>query len=117
LSAGDARVAPDVRRACRSYAWRDGQPAAVSPTATIHLRRGGRLTITDNDVMPHTLIATRARGAQVVTPAMTHMGARSTVSFPTPGTYVFTTRAGEDYMTGVQTIGPDHDLVLNVDVS
>ena len=42
------------------------------------------------------------------------MGARSSVTFPTAGTYVLSTKAGEDYMKGVQTIGEDNTLHIRV---
>ena len=45
---------------------------------------------------------------------MDHMGARSTATFATPGTYSLTTKAGEDYTKGIQTIGPDNTLRLKV---
>jgi len=48
---------------------------------------------------------------------MGHMGARSTVTFPTAGTYSLTTRPGEDYRAGVKTTGPDNTLRIKVVVS
>jgi hypothetical protein len=48
---------------------------------------------------------------------MKHMGATAYVGFPTKGTYVFTTKAGEDYMSGVKTIGEDNVLKLVVTVT
>jgi hypothetical protein len=45
------------------------------------------------------------------------MSARAHVGFPAKGTYVFTTKAGEDYMQGIKTIGEDNVLKLTVIVS
>jgi hypothetical protein len=42
------------------------------------------------------------------------MGATTTVKFLHPGTYVFTTKPGEDYMKGVKTTGEDNVLTLKV---
>jgi hypothetical protein len=38
------------------------------------------------------------------------------VTFTKPGVYTFTTKAGEDYMSGVKTIGEDNVLKLTVTV-
>jgi hypothetical protein len=35
------------------------------------------------------------------------MGSRTKVTFAKAGTYTFTTKAGEDFMSGVKTIGED----------
>jgi len=48
---------------------------------------------------------------------MNHMGATTTATFTNAGTYVLTTKAGEDYMTGFTTVGPDNPLTLKVIVS
>ena len=51
-------------------------------------------------------------------PAMlARMGSSSKVTFTKAGVYKFTTKAGEDYMTGVKTIGEDNVLRLTVTVS
>jgi hypothetical protein len=39
-------------------------------------------------------------------------GPHAAVSFPRAGTYAFTTRAGEDYRPGIETVGPDNRLRL-----
>jgi len=49
--------------------------------------------------------------------AMTHMGASTKVVFSKAGVYRFTTRAGEDYMSGMKTVGEDNVLRLRVTVS
>jgi len=79
---------------------------------------GGTITVTNNDVMSHRLIEKSGPRAVISgSPALTHMGATATVKFPHAGTYVFTTKAGEDYMKGVKTIGEDNVLRLTVTVS
>jgi plastocyanin len=89
----------------------------LSPRATIHLAAGGVLRMQNNDVMPHTIVLARGPQATLVGAAMAHMGAKSTVTFPTAGTYSLTTKPGEDYMNGVTTIGPDNTLRIRVVVS
>jgi hypothetical protein len=89
--------------------WRASQSVAV--------KRGSVLTVVDNDVMPHTLIQTHGPKALVTGAAMKHMGARAHVAFAAKGTYVFTTKVGEDYMKGVKTIGEDNVLRLVVKVA
>jgi len=88
--------------------------AKSSPNATIHLATGGVLNVQDNDVMPHQLIRLSGPKPSFTGAAMSHMGARSSVTFPTAGTYVLSTKAGEDYMKGIQTIGEDNTLHIRV---
>jgi hypothetical protein len=65
--------------------------------------------------MSHLLLQTGGPVAAVATaPKMGHMGAQAKVSFPAAGVYHFTTKAGEDYMSGVKTVGEDHTLKLDV---
>jgi hypothetical protein len=87
-------------------------------TLNVRLARGGTITIVDNDVMPHKLI--KLSGPAVTykgSPAMSHMSAWVRVGFAKAGVYRFTTKAGEDYMKGVKTIGEDNVLRLTVQVS
>ena len=91
--------------------------AQSAPTATVHLAVGGTLNLQDNDVMPHKLFSLSGPQASFSNADMTHMGARSTVSFPAAGTYVLSTKAGEDYTKGIKTIGEDNVLRLTVTVS
>jgi hypothetical protein len=42
------------------------------------------------------------------------MSATLRVTFPKAGVYTFTTKVGEDYMSGVKTIGEDNVLRLTV---
>ena len=95
----------------------NGSPMAASQFA--HLEHGNGITVTDNDVMPHMLVQTAGPTAQMANVQMSKMGAQSTVVFPTPGVYKFTTKAGEDYPSaaGLETTGEDHVLTLTVYVS
>jgi hypothetical protein len=104
---------------------------------SVKLARGGKLSITDNDVMPHQLV--RLSGPRVayslVNPGsmmggsmmgtlkapyasgmMPHPGAVLRVTFARAGVYTFRTAAGEDYMKGVKTTGEDNVLKLVVTV-
>ena len=88
--------------------------AQSAPTATVHLAVGGTLNLQDNDVMPHKLYSVSGPQATFTNADMNHMGAKSSVSFPAAGTYVLSTKAGEDYMKGVNTIGEDNTLKIRV---
>jgi plastocyanin len=98
------------------HAWAiDGQTPQAS--TTVSLAVGGTLLVTDDDVMPHTLMQTGGPSAQLIDPAMRHMGSAATVTFAKAGVYTFTTKAGEDYMSGVNTTGPDNTLKMTVKVA
>jgi hypothetical protein len=101
-------------RGCHSWSL-DGKTWRASQSLT--LVRGGVLTVVDNDVMPHKLIQVSGPKALLSGTAMKHLGASAHVGFPVRGTFVFKTRAGEDYMTGVKTIGEDNILKLVVKVT
>jgi len=111
---------------CHAWSLNGGAFAAKQ---TVSLPRGGSVTVVDNDVMSHKLIKTS--GAAVTITNMTtgmmgtkagqgmmaHMGASTKVVFSRRGVYTFTTKPGEDYMSGVKTIGEDNVLRLTVTVS
>jgi plastocyanin len=110
-------VITHITRGCHDWAVDGGSPA---PTQTVKLTRGGYMTLTNNDVMPHTLIQTSGPAAAAAQgPQMGHMGARSRVTFGTPGVYSFETKAGEDYPSakGMETVGADHTLRMKVIVA
>ncbi len=100
-------------RGCHSWALNGGP---FNPSQKITLARGATLTIRNTDVMPHVLIKANGPAAVLKHAAMNRMGAIATVTFLKSGTYVFTTKAGEDYMAGVKTTGPDNILSLVVHV-
>jgi hypothetical protein len=116
-------------RGCHTWSVDGG---AYRATQSLVVRRGSWLTITNNDVMPHQLVKTSGPAVlftAVKTPMgmgimgtfapsmLAHMGATVKVTFRHPGVYRFKTRAGEDYMKGMETIGEDNVLQLVVTVS
>jgi hypothetical protein len=102
-------------KGCHTWAFTGG---AWKATQQITLAKGAKLTVVDNDIMPHTLVQQSGLRAKLSTPAMRHMGARATAVFSKTGTYVFRTKAGEDYpsMSNMKTIGEDNVLRLVVTV-
>jgi plastocyanin len=116
------------------HAWSlNGDAFKASQSVTLH--RGGSISITNNDVMPHKLVVTSGPAVTITrleagtamgmmgskgpfAPAMlARMGASSKVTFSKAGVYKLTTRPGEDYMAGVKTTGDDNVLTLTVTVS
>jgi plastocyanin len=103
-------------RGCHSWSVNGG---AFKATQSITLRKGGWLSVTDNDVMSHTLVLTGGPALAIPGAKLAHMGASLKVRLTTPGVYHFKTRAGEDYpsMKGMKTIGEDNVLKLTVVVA
>jgi plastocyanin len=84
----------------------------------VRLAGAGTITFVNNDVMPHRLIQRSGPAVRYIGRTnMNHMSASVKVRFPRAGTYRFTTKAGEDYMQGMKTIGEDNVLTLKVVVS
>lgn len=116
-------------RGCHAWSVDGG---AYKATQSLVVRRDGTITVTNNDVMPHQLVKTSGPAVQLATvstpmtgmglkgmfgPSMlAHMGATVKVTFTHPGVYRFRTKAGEDYMAGMKTIGEDNLLQLKVTV-
>ena len=101
-------------RGCHSWSVNGG---AYKPSQSIRLAKRATVTIVNNDVMPHKLV--KLSGPALTLPAtsnMNHPGATTTVKFTKAGVYTFKTRAGEDYMKGMKTIGEDNVLKLTVTV-
>jgi plastocyanin len=102
-------------RGCHSWSVNGG---AYKPTQSLTLARGGTVTFTNNDVMPHHVIKTSGPAVKFFGKAtMGKIGASTKVVFSKAGTYRFTTKVGEDYMKGVKTIGEDNVLKLTVKVA
>ena len=99
---------------CHSWSL-DGKTWRASQSVT--LARGSVLTVIDNDVMPHTLIQLHGPKTAISGAAMKHMSAAAHVVFLVKGTYVFMTKAGEDYTKGIKTTGEDNVLKLVVKVA
>ena len=96
------------------HTWALGQ-GAYAAHLTASLAVGGTITIRNNDVMSHRLIEKSGPKAVISgSQSMSHFGATSKVTFLRAGTYVFTTKPGEDYMKGVKTTGEDNVLTLKV---
>ncbi len=101
-------------RGCHSWSVNGG---AFKASQSITLRHGGWLSVTDNDVMSHRLVETSGPTVRIASATLNHMGATLKVTFTKPGVYHFTTKAGEDYTSGVKTIGEDNVLRLTVVVT
>ena len=99
---------------CHAWSVNGG---AFAASHSLPLQRGGWLTVTNTDVMPHRLVLTSGPALRITNGLLSHMGASVKVTFLKPGVYHFTTKAGEDYMAGVKTIGADNVLRLTVVVS
>ncbi|MDX6540998.1 MAG: hypothetical protein QOI71_2608 [Gaiellales bacterium] len=105
---------------------------AYKPSQSATIARGDSLSVTNNDVMPHKLIETSGPAVTITRlgagmagmglkgnfpPAMmARMRSAAKVTFSKAGVYKFTTKAGEDYMSGVKTSGEDNVLKLTVTV-
>ena len=101
-------------RGCHAWSFNGG---AYKASLKVTVARGTTLKVIDNDVMPHHLIQLAGPKAKLISPAMKHMSAQAKVVFPRKGTYRFTTRAGEDYVQGMKTVGEDNVLRITVVVS
>ena len=122
LAAGAAAAAPTrdasllIRhqvRGCHTWSFNAG---SFKASQTLTLARGGRLTITNNDVMPHKLVKLSGPALTFGPAGMSHMGATLKLRFMHAGVYHFTTKAGEDYpaMAMMKTVGEDNVLRLTV---
>jgi hypothetical protein len=127
-AAGSTLVITHKVQGCHIWALNGARPAV---NQTIRLHPGQTLTIRNNDVMPHQLIKTSGSAivmrllatgtmstgtlkAPYAGGMMPHMASVLRVSFPKAGTYVLRTKAGEDYMAGVKTVGEDNVLKVKV---
>lgn len=101
---------------CHAWAIGTGKYAAFQ---AVTIKAGATLTFTNNDVMPHTLKQLAGPAVTMRTPRMATMHAGAAITFTKPGSYVFTTKPGEDYpsmanMPGMKTKGEDNVLKLVV---
>ena len=102
-------------RGCHAWAL-NGSAGRASLSA--RLVRGGSITFVNVDVMPHKLFLKSGPAVNFRSnPSLRHIGASVKVTFSKAGTYLFKTKAGEDYMPGVKTIGEDNILRLTVTVA
>ena len=100
-------------RGCHAWALNGG---AYRPTQRLRTSPGTILTFTDDDVMPHRLVQLSGPRVTIRAANMHTPGATASLQVFAKGTYVFRTRAGEDYMPGMKTIGEDNVLRLVVTV-
>jgi plastocyanin len=114
------------------HAWAVGT-GAFKASQSLHVAAGTEVVVKNTDLMPHRLV-------QLAGPAVTftnlpsastmmgmkgpfapgmmgRMNSSTELTLTKPGTYRFTTKAGEDYMAGVKTTGEDNVLKLTVVVS
>jgi plastocyanin len=87
---------------------------AFAASQRIVVRPKTTFSFTNTDVMPHQLIQLSGPKVSLATPAMNKPGARASVHLLKKGTYVFGTKAGEDWIKGVVTKGEDNVLKLTV---
>lgn len=120
---------------CHNWAL-SGGPYRVNQV--VHLARGGSLVVTNDDLMVQDLVKTSGpavvmklirqshMGAMHMTMpmngkptpyAMSHMGAKVRVSFPTTGTYHFKLVDRGDYFDNIKTVGPDNEPTLTVTIT
>jgi plastocyanin len=99
---------------CHSWSVDGG---AFKARQAITIRHGGWLAVTNDDVMPHTLVLTSGPSLRIAHAKLGHMGSSLKITFTKSGVYHFTTKAGEDYMAGIKTTGDDNVLKLTVVVS
>ena len=99
---------------CHTWSFAGGR---FSASLKVKIDRDTVLVFVDNDMMPHKLVQLSGPKAALTTPNMRHMGAKAVAIFPMTGVYKFRTRAGEDYMKGMKTIGKDNVLRLTVTVT
>jgi plastocyanin len=114
-------------RGCHSWSLNGG---AYTPKQTIVLSRGGSVSVTNNDVMPHKVVETSGPAVTISrlssgmgmgtvsssSAMLSRMGAAAKLTFTKAGVYHFTTKPGEDYMKGIKTVGADNVLRLTVRV-
>ncbi len=100
------------------HAWSMSPAGPFKATLSIKVDRDASFVIVNNDMMPHKLVQVSGPKALLSKVNMNHIGARGFISFKRAGTYVFRTKAGDDYkwMHGMATKGPDNVLRLKVTV-
>ena len=87
------------------------------PNLSVVIAPGSTLRFVNNDVMPHKLVRLSGPSLSLLKTAnMNHAGASTSIRFTKTGVYKFTTKAGDDYMKGIKTVGEDNVLRLTVTV-
>jgi plastocyanin len=117
--AGSAVASPGTQimirhelRGCHAWAvgasaFKASQSVTAAPRATF--------VLTNNDVMPHTLVQLSGPRVTLAHAKLAHMGASTRFTLLAPGVYTFTTKPGEDYPgMAMKTIGEDNVLHLRI---
>ena len=93
--------------------WTNG--SKLSEKAVVTMRRGGKLTILNQDVDAHKVV--QLTGRKIATGARMTMNRSVTLRFTNSGTYRFKTVTSEIMgMPMMKTVGPDYRLLLTVNV-
>jgi plastocyanin len=111
------------------HAWAIGS-GAYGALKTLTIAPGTTITFTNHDLMPHVLkqlvgakvamhnLAAPMMGMGMKGPfaagMMGRMASSTQITLTKRGSYVFTTKPGEDYISGVKTKGEDNVLKLVV---
>lgn len=118
LAGSAAAATPSVQisihhqvKGCHAWAIGNGPFRATQHLAAA---RGTTVTVTDSDLMPHLLFQVSGPKVSLHTPNMSKPDAQASFKLLTRGTYVFKTKAGEDWVKGVKTVGEDNVLKLIV---
>ena len=91
--------------------WTNGSKLAEK--AVVTMRRGGKLTILNQDVDAHKVV--QLAGPKIATGARMTMNRSVTLRFTNSGTYRFKTVTSEIMgMPMMKTVGPDYRLLLTV---
>jgi hypothetical protein len=117
-------------KGCHIWALNGAKPAV---NQVVKLHAGQSFTVKNVDVMPHQLVkisgspvamkllvagmagmGTGMMKAPYPAGMMPHMSSVLRVTFPKAGVYTLKTKAGEDYMEGVKTVGEDNVLKVRV---
>ena len=96
------------------HSWAIGTGGVYKATQHLTAVPGTKVTVTDSDLMPHLLYQVSGPRVTLHTPNMTKANAQASFKLLATGTYVFKTKAGEDWVKGVVTKGEDNVLKLVV---
>ena len=94
-------------RGCHSWSV-ERRPVQGKPDVT--LRHGGPLTVTDNDVMPHTLVLTSGPALRIAHPKLGHPGASLTITLTKPRRLSLHDEGRRGLHGRLKTIGEDNVL-------
>ena len=93
----------------------NGAPGVVN--ATIPLRRGGKLSIINNDEQEHQAVQLSGPLTLPKLANMNSLGATSQATFTKAGVYRFKFTIGRDFVKNLRTVGEDYNMTMKVVVS